>query len=194
MLRLREGRSRRRIQIETWRHWHFLSFAPLHPTVGPSSCLQRDGVGAVRCESKRGEQITTMFGNLGKLYSDQIVSQLESCCGNVLTSNAPQSTEQATETLGKVHGHRRALFVGINYVGQKGELRGCINDVKNIKNFLTDNYDIDESLVLTDDQKDPKSIPTRANILNAFRWLREGAKAGDSLIFHYSGHGGSVKD
>ena len=135
-----------------------------------------------------------MFGNLGKLYSDQIVSQLESCCGNVLTSNAPQSTEQATETLGKVTGHRRALFVGINYFGQKGELRGCINDVKNIKNFLTDNYDIDESLVLTDDQKDPKSIPTRANILNAFRWLREGAKAGDSLIFHYSGHGGSIKD
>ncbi len=96
--------------------------------------------------------------------------------------------------MGKVTGHRRALFVGINYFGQQGELRGCINDVKNIKNFLTDNYDIDESLVLTDDQKDPKSIPTRANILNAFRWLREGAKAGDSLIFHYSGRGGSVKD
>ncbi|KAL3810103.1 hypothetical protein ACHAXA_010927 [Cyclostephanos tholiformis] len=135
-----------------------------------------------------------MFGKAGKMYADQIASQLESCCGKVLTSNTPQSTEKATETLGKVHGRRRALFVGINYFGQKGELRGCINDVRNISDFLTENYDIDEFLVLTDDQKDPKSIPTRANILNAFRWLREGARAGDSLIFHYSGHGGSVKD
>lgn len=37
-------------------------------------------------------------------------------------------------------------------------------------------------------------MPTRKNILAAFRWLRDGAKCGDSLIFHYSGHGGSVKD
>ena len=26
------------------------------------------------------------------------------------------------------------------------------------------------------------------------RWLVKGAKAGDSLFMHYSGHGGSVKD
>ena len=135
-----------------------------------------------------------MFGKAGKQYADQIASQLESRLQKTLTSKTPQSTEQATEKLSKVHGRRRALFVGINYFGQKGELRGCINDVENISDFLTENYDIDEFLVLTDDQKDPKSIPTRANILNAFRWLREGAKAGDSLIFHYSGHGGSVKD
>jgi len=127
-----------------------------------------------------------MFGTAGKKYADQIASQLESRLQKSLTSKTPQSTEQATETLGKVHGRRRALFVGINYFGQKGELRGCINDVKNISDFLTENYDIDEFLVLTDDQKDPKSIPTRANILNAFRWLREGAKAGDSLIFHFT--------
>jgi hypothetical protein len=82
----------------------------------------------------------------------------------------------------------------VNYYGQKGELRGCINDVKNIKAFLCDNYHIDEILVLTDDQKDPSKIPTRANILAGFRWLKKGAQSGDSLILHYSGHGGSVKD
>ena len=50
-------------------------------------------------------------------------------------------------------------------------------------------------LILTDDQKsNPDKMPTRKNILAAFRWLRNGAKSGDSLIFHYSGHGGSVKD
>jgi hypothetical protein len=50
-------------------------------------------------------------------------------------------------------------------------------------------------MILTDDQTDdPKGMPTRANILNGFRWLRNGAQAGDSLILHYSGHGGSVED
>ncbi|KAL7543760.1 hypothetical protein ACHAXR_013058 [Thalassiosira sp. AJA248-18] len=135
-----------------------------------------------------------MFGKVGKQYAGQIADQLEKMVGQHLSANAPQSTEEATEKLGKVTGKRRALFIGINYYGQNGELRGCINDVKNIKQFLTSNYRIDEILVLTDDQKDPKSIPTRKNILDAFRWLRNGARAGDSLILHYSGHGGSVKD
>lgn len=135
-----------------------------------------------------------MFGTAGKKYAEQIAEQLEKACGSYLSSKAPQSTEEATERMGNVSGRRRALFIGINYVGQQGELRGCINDVKNIKSFLTSNFRIDEVRVLTDDQTDPNSIPTRANILSAFRWLRNGAKAGDSLILHYSGHGGSVKD
>jgi hypothetical protein len=86
------------------------------------------------------------------------------------------------------------LFIGINYKGQKGELRGCINDVHNIKAFLEANYPMDEIRVLTDDQTDPSCIPTRANMIAGFQWLRAGAQAGDSLILHYSGHGGSVKD
>ena len=37
--------------------------------------------------------------------------------------------------------------------------------------------------------------PTRQNILNAVDWLVEGAQSGDSLFFHYSGHGGQeVRD
>jgi metacaspase-1 len=95
----------------------------------------------------------------------------------------------------RVTGTRKCLFIGINYFGQKGELRGCINDVKNIRGFLESNYTIDEMIVLTDDQTDdPEHMPTRANILKGFRWLRQGVKPGDSLILHYSGHGGSIKD
>ena len=99
-----------------------------------------------------------------------------------MQSKSPQSTEKATETLGRVTGRRRALFIGINYYGQRGELKGCINDVHNIKNFLTKNFRIDEIMVLTDDQTDPKKIPTRGNILAAFRWLRNGAKVKD--VYH----------
>ena len=34
--------------------------------------------------------------------------------------------------------------------------------------------------------------PSRENILAAFQWLVDGAKAGDSLFMHYSGHGGRL--
>ena len=138
-----------------------------------------------------------MFGSLGKKFANDIANQVQQKVGEHLSNKAREngSTEQATESLGQVTGRRKALFIGINYYGQNGELRGCINDVHNIKNFLTKNYKIDEVLVLTDDQtSNPSKMPTRKNILAAFRWLRNGAKSGDSLIFHYSGHGGSVKD
>ncbi|KAI0241918.1 Ca(2+)-dependent cysteine protease, partial [Massospora cicadina] len=48
--------------------------------------------------------------------------------------------------------------------------------------------------ILTDDQQHPLRIPTYDNITGAMRWLVEGAKAGDSLFLHYSGHGGTQRD
>ena len=41
--------------------------------------------------------------------------------------------------------------------------------------------------VLMDDGQHRK--PTRAEIMEGFRWLTGGAKAGDTLFMHYSGHG-----
>lgn len=96
-------------------------------------------------------------------------------------------------------GNKKSLFVGINYFGSKSELRGCINDVQSIKQFVTEKFnfptDPDHMRVLTDDQKgDPSKMPTKANIMASMKWLVEGAKSGDSLFFHYSGHGGTQKD
>ena len=67
----------------------------------------------------------------------------------------------------------------------------------NIKKFFKSHYHIDEVMVLTDDKRaEPETnyAPTRKNILMAFRWLRKGAKKGDSLLVHYSGHGSRVKN
>jgi len=36
--------------------------------------------------------------------------------------------------------------------------------------------------------------PSRKNMFDAMKWLVKDAKAHDSLFFHYSGHGGQVKD
>ncbi|KAF9285247.1 Ca(2+)-dependent cysteine protease [Linnemannia elongata] len=98
--------------------------------------------------------------------------------------------------LSNCQGRKRALFIGINYFGQNGELRGCINDVKNIKTFIMKNYGFKEedTISLTDDQQDPSRIPTHANILEAMRWLVRDARPDDSFFFHYSGHGGQAKD
>jgi len=94
-------------------------------------------------------------------------------------------------------GRKKALFIGINYIGHpRGQLRGCINDVKNIKMFITRQFGFQEQdmIILTDDQRDPTRIPTKANMLAAMRWLVKDARVNDSFFFHFSGHGGQTKD
>lgn len=86
-------------------------------------------------------------------------------------------------------GKRKALLIGINYFGQRGQLRGCINDVKNMSTFLHDrfNYKREDMVILTDDQQNPRSQPTKQNIMQAMHWLVKDAQPNDSLFFHYSG-------
>ncbi|KAH7018287.1 caspase domain-containing protein [Microdochium trichocladiopsis] len=93
-------------------------------------------------------------------------------------------------------GRRRALLIGINYFGQRGQLRGCINDVRNMSAYLVEhfNYKREDMVILTDDQQNPMSQPTKQNILRAMHWLVKDARPNDSLFFHYSGHGGQTKD
>ncbi|KAK5135156.1 hypothetical protein LTR08_005542 [Meristemomyces frigidus] len=93
-------------------------------------------------------------------------------------------------------GRRKALLIGINYFGSKSELRGCINDAKNMSTYLNGyfGYKREDMVILTDDQQNPLSHPTKANILRAMHWLVKDAQPNDSLFFHYSGHGGQTKD
>ncbi|KAK4216361.1 putative metacaspase-1 precursor [Rhypophila decipiens] len=93
-------------------------------------------------------------------------------------------------------GRRKALLIGINYFTQRGQLRGCINDVRNMSSYLVENfgYKREDMVILTDDQQNPMSQPTKQNILRAMHWLVKDARPNDSLFFHYSGHGGQTKD
>ena len=86
-------------------------------------------------------------------------------------------------------GRRKAFLIGIKYFGQRGQLRGCINDVKNMSAYLNGNfgYAREDMVILTDDQQNPMSQPTKQNILRAMHWLVKDAKPNDSLFFHYSG-------
>ncbi|ROW06811.1 hypothetical protein VMCG_04021 [Cytospora schulzeri] len=93
-------------------------------------------------------------------------------------------------------GKRKALLIGINYIGSSAALRGCINDAKNVSNFLMESYHYkrEDMVILTDDQANPVLQPTKQNILRAMNWLVSGAQPNDSLFLHYSGHGGQTKD
>ncbi|KAJ6469245.1 caspase domain-containing protein [Mycena sanguinolenta] len=96
----------------------------------------------------------------------------------------------------KCTGQRKALCIGINYHGQSHELRGCINDAKHVFSFLVRHahYKAENIVVLTDDSPHARSQPTRANMIDAMRWLVKDAKPHDALFFHYSGHGGQTRD
>jgi metacaspase-1 len=98
----------------------------------------------------------------------------------------------------KPTGAKRAVVVGINYIHSKtGQLRGCINDTRNIRDFLLNfaRFPAENIAILTDDQPmGSKFYPSKANMLSAINWLVGGATGDDSLFFHYSGHGGQSKD
>ncbi|KAK0431431.1 caspase domain-containing protein [Armillaria borealis] len=96
----------------------------------------------------------------------------------------------------KCTGRKKALCIGINYRGQRHELRGCINDAKHIRNFLIRfwGYKEEDIVMLTDDSTNPRQQPTRRNMIDAMLWLVKDAQPNDSLFFHYSGHGGQTRD
>jgi hypothetical protein len=86
-------------------------------------------------------------------------------------------------------GNRKALLIGINYFGQSNQLKGCINDVTQMSTFLNTRYGYrrEDMVILTDDQRNPMSQPTKANIIKAMRWLVKDAQPNDSLFIHFSG-------
>jgi hypothetical protein len=99
----------------------------------------------------------------------------------------------------------RALFIGINYVGTKNALQGCVSDVNKkfmrVKDFYSPTRE--NTRLLVDDIKQLSletaksslpSPPTKENIIAGLKWLIDGAKAGDFLFVHYSGHGTQQRD
>lgn len=80
---------------------------------------------------------------------------------------------------------KKALLIGINYKNTEGELRGCVNDVNDLKKMLTSKYDYSPSNVTTVID----SEATRKNILKQFTELLRSGKSGETLFVSFSGHG-----
>ncbi|PON71080.1 Zinc finger, LSD1-type domain containing protein [Parasponia andersonii] len=94
------------------------------------------------------------------------------------------------------HGRKRALICGVSYKNTRHELKGCINDAKCMKYLLINKFNFPDSsiLMLTEEETDPYKRPTKHNMRMALYWLVQGCQPGDSLVFHYSGHGSQQKD
>lgn len=92
---------------------------------------------------------------------------------------------------------KKALLIGINYVGSRSELRGCANDCATSVGILKKHFGFRDSNIrfLTDAKEvGGDHRPTKTNILKYMSWLVTDAKPGDHLFFHYSGHGSQVRD
>ncbi len=87
---------------------------------------------------------------------------------------------------------RRAFLVGLNrYPDPRNNLKGCVNDVLLMAKTLREQYGFSgpsDIRLLTDERA------TTDNIRKGLEWLVGNAAAGDSLVFHYSGHGTQVRD
>ncbi|CAL4894225.1 unnamed protein product [Urochloa decumbens] len=87
-------------------------------------------------------------------------------------------------------GRKRAVLVGINYVGREDELKGCLNDVSRMRRCLVERFGFEQSGIRVLADADPSTPPpTGANILRELERLVGDARPGDTLFFHYSGHG-----
>lgn len=97
------------------------------------------------------------------------------------------------------HAETYALCIGINdYPDAKNEkgqpvdndLKGCINDAKALKGVFIKNFGVKESNIRSLYDKEA----TLEKFLDGVKWLAANAKAGDQVVFVYSGHGAQVKD
>ena len=101
---------------------------------------------------------------------------------------------------------KRAIVIGINYVGKSNALKGCVNDAVDMRDVLVKKYGFpsQEIQVLIDDTRCAPGIPavppTKANVLSAWSRMTKGLRAGDQVVVTFSGHGaqapndGGVRD
>lgn len=84
----------------------------------------------------------------------------------------------------------KALLCGINNYQSQSDLRGCINDVANIRRLLIDNFDFTAANIhqLLDEEV------IKTNIKQEWQWLIKDTEPGTHLVFHFSGHGSYVPD
>lgn len=86
--------------------------------------------------------------------------------------------------------NKKALLIGINYLGSPYQLNGCIDDASRMNDLLTSNG-FQEIKILTDVTE---LKPTKKNILNELKQLLVNAKPNELLFFYFSGHGSWTYD
>ncbi|KAL3814405.1 hypothetical protein ACJIZ3_015673 [Penstemon smallii] len=129
--------------------------------------------------------------------SSKLNTMVDSGSGTSSFGNHPQLGRPLVSVVPhSAHGKKRAVLCGVSYYGQRYKLEGTVNDVKCMSYFLIQKHGFpsDAILVLTEEVSNPSLIPTKNNIRKALQWLVQGCQSGDSLVFHFSGHGSQQLD
>ena len=81
---------------------------------------------------------------------------------------------------------KKALLVGINAY-PNARLKGCINDIKDMRDFIIEykGFKSEDIIMLTDSKATKNSILRNLNCL-------VNCHEGDTILFHFSGHGSQV--
>ena len=97
---------------------------------------------------------------------------------------------RAPRVVGTAVRRRKALLVGINdYPDPAQRLEGCINDVFTMSAILQDCGFAPQTIRTCLDSR-----ATAEGIYKRMEWLLDTARAGDELVFYYSGHGARVPE
>lgn len=136
--------------------------------------------------NSRQKQI--IFNNINKKYQ-QIRANLKIFFENEI-KKANNLHQPITLTLSSEVSNKKALIIGINYIGTPSRLNGCINDAKSIETYLKEN-NFTNIKMLTDETI---IKPTKINILTEIKTLLETSNKNDTLFIYYSGHGSYTID
>lgn len=85
-----------------------------------------------------------------------------------------------------------ALLIGANYSRDPLiNLKGCIDDITNMKDMLIGHYgyDISNIVMLRDDVDTEDMLPTKTNMINRMNEIVSKSKYAEEIWIHYSGHG-----
>mmetsp|Transcript_16560 Transcript_16560/g.38255 ORF Transcript_16560/g.38255 Transcript_16560/m.38255 type:complete len:1088 (-) Transcript_16560:115-3378(-) len=175
--------------------------APMEGFPPPQTPPQEDDDGEPAPEEKENEDPQSNLPQQAPSekggYTGQLGAQAPApgygCAQNAMAPLSQPSMVGTTKRVG-VTGQRKAVTVGINYIGLPVKLDGCINDSDTFVSLLTQDFgfNITQIRQLRDDQ--PQRMPTKKNMMAALNWLVAGASPGDHLFFHYSGHGSQQAD
>jgi hypothetical protein len=92
---------------------------------------------------------------------------------------------------------KKALLIGIQYTDISGvTLRGCVNDIVNMRNMLIDAYDYEPQniVMLRDDDPAKFPSPTLNNIFDHIIGLVLESANLEEIWLHYSGHGSQLQN
>jgi hypothetical protein len=106
---------------------------------------------------------------------------------NFVVNASPKSDVVSPKHFAKTS-KKVALLMGLNYTGTSAELKGCVNDAKNLRDFLTSKGIVDEVSLKMD--------PTAKEIFMSLHALalRSYVDELEFVFLSYSGHGGQKPD